>query len=61
LGPDGAKGVITHRAYRGAQGRLEIKPDADVPSIIVDVPATVEHQPGDVVFLQVAGKGHVFA
>lgn len=60
VGAGGARGIVTHRSYRGAQWRLEIKPDADIAQLVVDVPATSEYRPGETVFLQVDGKGHVF-
>lgn len=59
----GACGRILHRSYRGSQWRLEIDcRDGGVPELFsVDVPASLDLQPGDLVKLRVVEEGHVLA
>lgn len=58
----GALGRILHRSYRGAQWRLEIDcRDGGVSEpFSVDVPASLDLKPGDLVRLCVVGEAHVF-
>ena len=60
---EGALGRVLHRAYRGAQWRLEIdgREAGIADPFCMDVPATLDLKPGDLVGLSVAGEGHVFA
>lgn len=57
----GALGRVLHRSYRGAQWRLEIDcRDSGVSEpFSVDIPATVDVKPGDLVALGISGEVHV--
>ena len=58
----GALGRVLHRSYRGAQWRLEIdcRDGGVAEPFSVDLPATVDVKPGDLVRLGVSGEVHVF-
>jgi iron(III) transport system ATP-binding protein len=59
---EGALGHILHRAYRGAQWRLEVECRQGGLSepFFVDVPAALDFKPGDVVRLRLGNEAHVF-